>query len=203
MQEDPSVWGVASAFVFVEEEAERAFIGWCSGVGSWYDNPEDGDMNRGNVARRLSRARFSGSASPTVGDEKETEAVSKERDGTRRRESDPGHEFPRTVWRKSATSLSVSAGRPVVAGRPNSTFMNRGKGKERKTKRHEVMNVRELGILPVQRVTRYTLLFRDLLNHTPSSSPSRALVEQALDVAKKVAANCDNAQRNRAFAWKR
>ena len=45
--------------------------------------------------------------------------------------------------------------------------------------------------------TRVFLL--DLLQHTPASSPSRALVERALESAVRIAQKCDRAQDNSAF----
>ncbi|KAJ6502640.1 hypothetical protein DFH09DRAFT_296360 [Mycena vulgaris] len=60
-------------------------------------------------------------------------------------------------------------------------------------------SVRDLAILPVQRVMRYTLLFKDLLAHTPSSSPSHAVVERAMRVAIVIAQKSDRAQGNAAF----
>ena len=42
-------------------------------------------------------------------------------------------------------------------------------------------------------------LFVDLLKYTPASSPSRALVERALEGAMKIAQKCDHAQGNTAF----
>ncbi|KAJ3861789.1 hypothetical protein EV359DRAFT_83989 [Lentinula novae-zelandiae] len=62
-----------------------------------------------------------------------------------------------------------------------------------------IHSVRELAILPVQRVTRYALLFRDLLKYTPASSPSRPLLEQASESAARIAAKCDRAQGNAEF----
>ncbi|KAF4604851.1 hypothetical protein EYR40_003633 [Pleurotus pulmonarius] len=88
--------------------------------------------------------------------------------------------------------------------------------------------VRDLAILPTQRVMRYVLLFRgesllcslarflwvidhnmlinflanlslDLLAHIPATSPSRAIVEKAVDAAVRVAEKCDRAQGNAAF----
>lgn len=40
----------------------------------------------------------------------------------------------------------------------------------------------------------------DLLDHTPTTSPSRALVERALESALRIAEKCDRAQNNDAFA---
>lgn len=39
----------------------------------------------------------------------------------------------------------------------------------------------------------------DLLNHTPMNSPTRPLVESALEGAVRIAGKCDRAQGNAAF----
>ncbi|KIM47451.1 hypothetical protein M413DRAFT_200248 [Hebeloma cylindrosporum] len=59
--------------------------------------------------------------------------------------------------------------------------------------------VRDLAILPTQRVMRYVLLYRDLLSHTPPTSSSRVFVEQAVEAACRIADRCDRAQGNAAF----
>jgi hypothetical protein len=59
--------------------------------------------------------------------------------------------------------------------------------------------VRDLAILPTQRVMRYVLLLRDLLAHTPTTSPSREIVSKAVDTAVALADKCDRAQNNSAF----
>ncbi|KAG7099698.1 hypothetical protein E1B28_001518 [Marasmius oreades] len=59
-----------------------------------------------------------------------------------------------------------------------------------------IYSVRDLAILPVQRVTRYTLLYRDLLNHTPTSSPCRPILERAVEISHRIAQRCDKAQGN-------
>jgi hypothetical protein len=82
----------------------------------------------------------------------------------------------------------------------------------------KIPTARDLAILPTQRVTRFVLLFRgslftffdseivisdvlftDLLNHTPENSPTRPLVERALQGAIRIAEKCDRAQGNAAF----
>lgn len=87
-----------------------------------------------------------------------------------------------------------------------------------KRPREKRPSVRELAILPVQRVMRYVLQYRgewrrslvwvgagadgavlDLLENTPVDSPSRALVERALESAMRIAGKCDRAQGNSAF----
>jgi hypothetical protein len=91
--------------------------------------------------------------------------------------------------------------------------------KEGENKEKKKPSVRELAILPVQRVMRYVLQYRgtsflpmrvvrneaehtssiDLLENTPIESPSRGLVERALESAMRIAAKCDRAQDNSAF----
>ncbi|OJT04451.1 hypothetical protein TRAPUB_4721 [Trametes pubescens] len=61
------------------------------------------------------------------------------------------------------------------------------------------MHIRELAIQPTQRVMRYVLQYRDLLDHTPTTSPSRALVERAYEIALRIAKRCDRAQAHAAF----
>ncbi|KAJ7597386.1 hypothetical protein C8J56DRAFT_317834 [Mycena floridula] len=188
MQEDPSVWGIASAFVLVEDDLNKSFVAWCTGVGAWYEDKEV------HTRRRLSKTRL---VSPTSWEDK---------DYPRRQESDPGHESVDTTFsslsRVSRSASGIAKSGSATSSPTFSTFKQRVDfgSKSRKSKQ-TVLNARELGILPVQRITRYTLLYRDLLAHTPSSSPARALLEQALEVARKIANNCDNAQRNVAFVW--
>lgn len=72
--------------------------------------------------------------------------------------------------------------------------------REREEKeRRRLPSFRDLAILPTQRVTRYVLLFQDLLKHTPRSSPSYAVVQRAVDAAVRLAQKCDRAQGNSAF----
>jgi len=58
------------------------------------------------------------------------------------------------------------------------------------------MTSQDVAIMPSQRVLRYVMLFKELLRHTPNASPSRPLVEKALEVAMRIAQLCDNAQQN-------
>ncbi|KAF8900787.1 hypothetical protein CPB85DRAFT_1324908 [Mucidula mucida] len=59
--------------------------------------------------------------------------------------------------------------------------------------------VRDLAILPTQRIMRYTLLFKDLFSHTPIDNASASDVEKALKAAMSIAQKCDRAQDNAAF----
>ncbi|KAF9820065.1 hypothetical protein IEO21_01727 [Rhodonia placenta] len=67
------------------------------------------------------------------------------------------------------------------------------------TAEEKKLTVRDLAIQPTQRVMRYVLQYKDLLAHTPVSSPSRGLVERALESALRIAKKCDRAQGNSAF----
>ncbi|KAJ7878627.1 hypothetical protein B0H13DRAFT_2346489 [Mycena leptocephala] len=51
MEEDPSAWGVAAAFVGAEDGVEAALVGWCGVVGGWF---VDGERT---PPRRLSKIR--------------------------------------------------------------------------------------------------------------------------------------------------
>lgn len=64
----------------------------------------------------------------------------------------------------------------------------------------KISSFRELAILPTQRVTRYVLLFRDLLSNTPETCCNRPVIEEAVAAATRIAEKCDGAQRNTAFA---
>ncbi|TFK41815.1 hypothetical protein BDQ12DRAFT_624508 [Crucibulum laeve] len=198
MEENPSAWGVAAAFLGKEEGVENAFVSWCGVVGGWFVNEaeETNGKDRGRVTGSGSRSRRS---SPTRA-RGEDEA------------SPPISPLKRTVstWRKSMTSIAdINASIPPMPSTSSrGSFL--GKKKERQgsetgqnqppvpgMKRKPA--VRDLAIQPTQRVMRYVLLYRDLLAHTPSTSPSRALVERAVEAACRVAQKCDRAQGNAAF----
>ncbi|KAJ3793142.1 hypothetical protein GGU11DRAFT_800854 [Lentinula aff. detonsa] len=96
--------------------------------------------------------------------------------------------LPRVNWsEKSRPSLGFGG-----TGKQPSSGLVDARGRR-------IHSVRELGILPVQRVTRYALLFRDLLKYTPATSPSRPVLEQASEAAARIAAKCDRAQGNAEF----
>ncbi|KZO96335.1 hypothetical protein CALVIDRAFT_113392 [Calocera viscosa TUFC12733] len=71
-----------------------------------------------------------------------------------------------------------------------------GVSRSKKSKKGWSEDVREVAVMPTQRVPRYVLMYRELLHFTPPSSPSRPLVERALEGALRIAARCDAAQRH-------
>ncbi|KIP03849.1 hypothetical protein PHLGIDRAFT_129914 [Phlebiopsis gigantea 11061_1 CR5-6] len=107
--------------------------------------------------------------------------------------------------KKNAFSPSPSHSPHVPASpvSPGFSFMSSAKEDEREKEKEKNPSVRELAILPVQRVMRYVLQYRDLLANTPVESPSRGLVERALESATRIAAKCDRAQDNSAFFLRR
>ncbi len=123
-----------------------------------------------------------------------------------------------SVWKRMSTSLSSSTS--LLQSSPSSPTVSNFSpfSKEKKP------SVRELAIQPTQRVMRYVLQYRgksgfsccccsgvcvlmmmflcaltDLLDNTPVESPSRGLVERALESAMRIAEKCDRAQDNSAF----
>ncbi|KAH8099813.1 hypothetical protein BXZ70DRAFT_219141 [Cristinia sonorae] len=112
--------------------------------------------------------------------------------------------FTFAAWRKSTVALSESQSTgslPVLVDRGHRGGGRGGKAEKVKTKAKakRAVTLRELAIQPTQRVMRYVLQYRDLLKHTPASSPSRALVERAVEGALRIAQRCDRAQGNAAF----
>jgi len=98
-----------------------------------------------------------------------------------------------TTWVQSRRNSFVKS-RESVAG-----LTSGRSNKASRAGRRSLPTVRDLAILPIQRVMRYALLFRDLLTHVPSSSPSYVFVERALQAAMAIARKSDRAQGNAAF----
>ncbi|TCD64313.1 hypothetical protein EIP91_004260 [Steccherinum ochraceum] len=104
-----------------------------------------------------------------------------------------------THWRRKSTLSQSVSSLPALSKTKEKERKWKGGSLAKVGSGRKVVSVRELAIQPTQRVTRYVLQYRDLLNHTPVSSPSRALVERALEAALKMAQRCDRAQGNSAF----
>ncbi|KII93626.1 hypothetical protein PLICRDRAFT_152535 [Plicaturopsis crispa FD-325 SS-3] len=171
LEDDPSAWGVATAFMGCEEEIGAAMIAWCGIVGEFF-------------APAPAPHRSSVLLKPKPQSDPTNTATLGRTTGTGpRRRTVSGRE----AWRKSLPDLTKS----LSWARGSSV------GKEGKSPRKA--SVRELAIQPTQRIMRYVLLYRDLLKHTPPNSPSRALVEDALGAALRIAQKCDRAQGNAAF----
>ncbi|KAH9920254.1 uncharacterized protein BXZ73DRAFT_52292 [Epithele typhae] len=107
----------------------------------------------------------------------------------------------------SASALGHGSSYTPASGVPRGASSAHGHGGPaagmgpRKTSDQEMKSVvRDLAIQPIQRVMRYVLKYRGLLDHMPATSPSRALVERAHESALRIARNADRAQAHAAFA---
>ncbi|KDR85784.1 hypothetical protein GALMADRAFT_386901 [Galerina marginata CBS 339.88] len=262
MEKEPSVGGVARAFLEREEEVGSAYIGWCGAVGAWFvDGAGLDDQGQGHLKKKRSRTEYqsqsgdgdaddlnSNATGPPVSPLKRTVSTwrrsmpsitslgldggSMSIYGRREREVEKERvRVPSGVATSAASASGTGTGYAAVApvsvptvshlvsasastsvsgiGFPTSATLSGGTvsaggvtarlGSTGNPKPPRKPAVRELAILPTQRVMRYVLLYRDLLNHTPSTSSSHALVERAVQAACRIADKCDRAQGNAAF----
>ncbi|KAG9314140.1 hypothetical protein JVU11DRAFT_4925 [Chiua virens] len=190
--EDPSAWGVSTAFVTSEDELEATMVSWCAVVGTFFT---DGDNHRPSGLVGKWRLRKSGgiSSSPPVPNQTAiisspqlppvfamVNAANKNKERASGEYHTSQHMWTEPMRRQSNASLQKLE-------KANSQAPSRK------------LSVRDLAIQPIQRVMRYVLLYRDLLDCTLTVSPSRLLVERALEAAMCIAERCDKAQRNPAF----
>ncbi|KAG2160020.1 uncharacterized protein EDB93DRAFT_1074765 [Suillus bovinus] len=151
--DDPSAWGVSTAFMACEDDIEAALVSWCSVAGNFFtDGSHEGESAITGGKWRSRKYLLSATNNPF------------------------------TVVEKSSGNSAPSSSSPPL--------LTRSKGEPPTRKQ----SVRDLAIQPTQRVMRYVLLYRDLLESTPLTSPSRALVERALEAATRIANKCDHAQ---------
>ncbi|KZT30968.1 hypothetical protein NEOLEDRAFT_50542 [Neolentinus lepideus HHB14362 ss-1] len=215
---DPTPYGVSAAFLGCEDELEASFVAWCGIVGTLFAEPAArGRSKRGLFPPR--EGRQSARSVSYAGDGMFTAALGS---GLKFplaplnvNAISVGGKKSSSSWRKSMPALGNFVAMPGNGG-DGSTLRLVGKRKhnksgstfflaavedegEEKEKKRKKPTVRDLAIQPVQRVMRYVLQYKDLLNHVPASSPSRALVERALEGATRIAAKCDRAQDNAAF----
>ncbi|KIK99468.1 hypothetical protein PAXRUDRAFT_512316 [Paxillus rubicundulus Ve08.2h10] len=209
--EDPSAWGVSTAFMTCEDEVEAAMVSWCGVAGAFFTGgnvTQSGSM--GGRWRLRNPGTMLGSqpvvSSPSSPVAKQSpviltpqlpsmlslmNAASSKIKERQRMDED--------YWRTGESAIANSESQT----RSPASFRERDspKGWEQDGQPHSRrLSVRDLAIQPTQRVMRYVLLYRDLLDCTPSISPSRPLVERALEAATRIASKCDRAQRNPAFS---
>ncbi|KAF9055828.1 hypothetical protein BJ165DRAFT_1428921, partial [Panaeolus papilionaceus] len=228
MRGDVSVKGIARAFLKCEMEVERAFVRWCGVVGGWFvegrefEEPAliaEGSGSstvghgysgvRGKRNARVSVRQASlveGEVLENVVPIAEPVSAGAVEDVAQSSNVSP---LKRTVstWRRSLPSM-VGLHQEGSHGMSSSAWRKSERERleaeeeeerEREKERKRRPAVRDLAILPTQRVMRYVLLYRDLLSCTPRNSASRAYVERALDAACRIAGRCDRAQGNAAF----
>lgn len=152
LEADPSALGVATAFLGQEEALEGAFVGWCGAVGNWFEATSSPILS---PKRRLSKGRS----------EEDIPEF-----GIRAAHTGNGS-LSRTVntWRRNVptmTNLSGLTSTPSQGLTPSfsSSFLNWRKdrsGNGPNTNGHiKKPPVRDLAILPTQRVLRYVLIYR-------------------------------------------
>ncbi|KAG0702723.1 hypothetical protein DFH29DRAFT_920141 [Suillus ampliporus] len=206
--DDPSAWGLSTAFMAYEDDIETAMVSWCRVAGNFFTDSPNNEVESASIRGKWRRPKsllLSATSPLTPVAEKSSgnsppaslpplltlmnEAGSRIRDRQRTVEQ---------YWKVSDDGSTDS--HTERSPRVNSVD---GRAKESKGE-HPIrrQSVRDLAIQPTQRVMRYVLLYRDLLESTPPTSPSRALVERALEAATRIAIRCDRAQDNIAFLQK-
>ncbi|KAH8120073.1 hypothetical protein DFH11DRAFT_1539299 [Phellopilus nigrolimitatus] len=213
--EDMTASGVSNAFINSEATIENAFVAWSGVVGEFFGG------NRSSIPHSKRKRE---TTIPSVIAE---EHIATEFGAVKVRcTSMDGHEqalFSHTIptsphihrtrrmssgtnmhWllRPAFSQISGDANdeKEVFGSLRKSFRLRETRIREEREKRRKPP-FRDLAILPTQRVTRYVLLYKDLLKNTPKSSPTRGLVEQAVDSAMRVATKCDRAQDNSAFLY--
>lgn len=167
--DDPSAWGVSTAFMACEDDIEAAMVSWCSVAGNFFtDSPtHEGESATMGGKWRLRKSLLSATNNPL------TTVVEKSSRSSSPTSSSPPplltlmneagsriRDRQRTVehyWK-----VPDDGGAESHAERPrrvNSTD-SRSKG-EPPTRRQ---SVRDLAIQPTQRVMRYVLLYRGMFN---------------------------------------
>ena len=157
LEADPSALGVAAAFLGLEEPLEGAFVGWCGVVGIWFEAASSPMIP--SPKRRLSKGRseedipeFGASAAHPV-------------NGSLRRN---GNSWRRNV--PTMTSLNGSTSTPSQGLTPSFSYSFLNWRKDRSANGPSTNGigntkkppVRDLAILPTQRVLRYALIYRGL-----------------------------------------
>ncbi|KAI5121309.1 hypothetical protein M0805_003776 [Coniferiporia weirii] len=209
--EDMSASGVSNAFVTVESTMENAFVAWSGVVGEFF-------IKRDSLSVTKLKREVASTAIITENNHHLVESGSSKVRCVSMHGHDESHVTP-SVSATSRVSRAINTSssihwlfRPAFAHTPGdsneekesfpglrkSFRLKELRVKEEKERRRRPP-FRDLAILPTQRVTRYVLLYKDLLKHTPTSSPIRDLVERAVGSAVRLAQKCDRAQDNSSF----
>jgi hypothetical protein len=154
MEGNPSAWGVAAAFLGAEEAIEGALVRWCGSVGMWFKDGYEAELESkfSMRGRRLSKVIRLGGGS-----------------------SDEMHEYDEATsgplkkvnsWRRSMSSIpdlsaSISTARKKEKNAsPQTSTSSNGHEQQRRLSQAKKPPVRDLAILPTQRIMRYVLLYR-------------------------------------------
>ncbi|KAG7452054.1 uncharacterized protein BT62DRAFT_278715 [Guyanagaster necrorhizus] len=171
LEVNPSVPGVANAFLLCGDKLDAALVAWCGVVGGFFVSADEGVVKR---ERAIS------STTPRV-DENAANTTIKRRVNS---------------WGKRINSIKA------LGNSAPSTLSQESHKLPQNNREQCWPSVRDLAILPTQRIMRYTLLFKDLYSHAPTGSSSRDGIEKAMNAAISLARKCDRAQGNAAFLHK-
>jgi hypothetical protein len=185
LEEDPSAWGVANAFLNAEELLEATLVQWSGVVGEVISSTHQRLESQGTSEDGHTSSAGTGSAGSSW---------------IRRRSATASS----AIQPSFQLNLSMT---PVNGGNGKNKKSARGAKSKRMTEQDVV-------IMPTQRAIRYVLMYRgkcgvlrlgvflltyyflltELLLLTPVTSASRPLVERALQGATRIARKCDEAQ---------
>ncbi|KAJ3749924.1 hypothetical protein DFH05DRAFT_1518049 [Lentinula detonsa] len=179
---NPCAVGVAEAFLSCGDQLESAFVGWCGVVGEIFAG------SCGNMVPTIKRARTSGASFGRNFAQKDDLSDSR---SIRRIRS-----WGRLISSIRSRSWSMSRRDDNALMTRNEVKVN-SSGKKNISKIH-IHSIRELAILPTQRVMRSLTFSEELVTYTPAS-PSQERVQMAHEGALLLAQKCDKAQENLAF----
>lgn len=154
--DDPSAWGVSTAFMACEDDIEAAMVSWCSVVGTFFTNSPRHESESAITGGkwRLRKSLLSATNNPL--------ATVVEKSSGR---SSPASSSPPPLLTLMSEAGSRIRDRQRVVEHYWKVFdysgaesHSRSKG-EHPTRRQ---SVRDLAIQPIQRVTRYVLLYRGM-----------------------------------------
>lgn len=147
IEREPSARGVARSFLEREADLESVYLRWCSVVGSWFSDDAQSTSPRGSIdLDRSAKKRSRGHSKAETEGNNESHGEHAEDD------------FPKplkrtiSTWRKSMSSISSMVDNGGSVYGPHT--------KDEQNLFVKGPTVRELAILPTQRVMRYVLLYR-------------------------------------------
>jgi len=141
LSEDPSAWGVSSAFMACEDEIETAMVAWCGVAGQFFSKK----------GKSRSWKKYSYSGPPPKPLRARTNSFSAGDDA-----GDGIAQFPSRISDKSKQDNAEVQRRKVRAEKSMEVIENVN-NKSRRSQRK--LSVRDLAIQPTQRVMRYAMLY--------------------------------------------
>lgn len=154
--EDPSAWGVSSAFVTSEDELEASMVSWCAVAGAFFTDGNNSQSGAGR--RRLRKSGIISNPPPSFVMRQTPVSLSPQLPPVLSMASTADKrivdenctgQHPPTEVEKRSNAMSLQK---LENTRPSST----GQPPSRK------LSVRDLAIQPIQRVMRYVLLYRGM-----------------------------------------